>query len=82
MSDGIWAMVTEQEMRLSRVCKEEPMQTIRVNPRLSIVELHLECAAFGMTIFLPLYYQAEERYKEKQLLMDLLGGNKSEWVEL
>ena len=78
ISDGVWAVATQREIDLSMVCEEKTTQTIKV----TMVELPLGCSAFGMSMSLPPYYQAEEKFEKKKAFSKLMENNLSNWAEL
>ena len=82
ISDGVWAVATQREIDLSMVCDGKTTQTIKVIHPLTMVELPLGCSAFGMSMSLPPYYQAEERFEEKKSFSKLMENNLSDWAEL
>ena len=47
-----------------------------------MVELPLGCSVFGMSMSLPPYYQAEERFKKEKSFSKLMENNLSDWAEL
>ena len=56
VSDGVWAVATQREIELSRVCEGKATKTIKIAPPLTMVELPLGCSAFGVSMTLPPYY--------------------------
>lgn len=51
--DGIWAVATQEGLKLSNVCEEEVSRTIKVKPPLFIVALLMGCEAHGSSLTLP-----------------------------
>ena len=82
ISDGVWAVATLTEIELSMVCDGKTTKTIKVIPPLTMIELPLGCSAFGMSMSLPPYYQAEEKFEKKRPFVKLLENNLSNWAEL
>lgn len=82
ISDGVWAVATQRPIDLSKVCGDEPTRTLKVSPPLSLVELPLGCSAFGVSISLPPYYQAEEKYEERDSLIETVRKSLSNWTDL
>ena len=80
--DGVWAVATQREIDLSMVCEGKTTQTIKVIPPLTMVELPLGCSAFGISMSLPPYYQAEEKFEKKMSFSKLMENNLSNWAEL
>lgn len=50
-------------MELSRMCEGKLTSTIKVEPLLATISLPMGCSAFGESLTLPSYYQAEEKYE-------------------
>lgn len=82
VSDGVWAVATQGEIELSMVCESKTTTTIRAMPPLTMVELPLGCSAFGTSMSLPPYYQAEEKFERKKSFGKLMENNLSDWAGL
>lgn len=82
VSDGVWAVATQKHISLSRVCGGESTRTLRIRPPLSLVSLPMGCSAVGVSISLPPYYQMEERYEEKDSLIEMIGRGLVNCTEL
>lgn len=52
-TDGIWAVATQEEIELFKVCAGETTTSIRLTPSLFFVELPHGCGAHGQSISLP-----------------------------
>lgn len=75
--DGVWAVATKNQIDLSRVWERTPTKRIKIQLPLSLTDLPLGYSAFGVSIYLPTYYQGEEKYGEKD---NLWGWLKRVWV--
>ena len=82
ITDGIWALATLVALELSEVCEEKPTRSIKIIPPLTIVKLPMGCFASGMSLYLPPFYQIEEKFEERNALMELIHKNLSDWGEL
>ena len=80
--DGICAIATQVGLELSEICKGSPTRTIKLIPRVSLIELPMGCSASRISIFLPPHYQTKEKFEEKKPLVTLIDRNSSNWVEL
>ena len=68
ISDRAWAVATHRETELLMVCDRKTTKTMKVIPPFTMVELPLGCSAFGTSMSLPPYFQAEEKFKKEGLL--------------
>ena len=82
ISDGIWAVAVRREIGLSKVCEGKETKGITISPPLSIIKLSLGCSAFGETLSLPPFYQAEEEFEESKSLLDIVKASRSNWTQL
>ena len=83
IADGIWAVATKDEIKLSKVCENKVTTTMRVILSLAILALAFGCGAHVLTLSIPThYYQAEERFEGNEALLKLVGSNETEWAEL
>lgn len=81
ISDGIWAVATQSEIELSKVCEGKSNETIKIILPLFMMELPLGCSAFEASFSLPPYYQVEEKFEEKSFIK-FLDTNLSNSAEL
>ena len=82
LSDGVWAVVLERELALSQVCRGRSTVTIRAAPPLTVISLSMGCSAFGGSITLPPYYQAEEEFETRDSFLALSNVSSSRWAGL
>ena len=60
LSDGVWAVALERKL-----AQERPTLTIKATPPLTIISLPMGFTAFGKSITLPPFYQAEEKFESR-----------------
>ena len=82
LSDGVWAVVLERELALSQVCRGRSTVTIKAAPPLTVISLPMGCSAFGGSITLPPYYQAEEEFETRDSFLALSNVSSSRWAGL
>ena len=82
VSDGVWAVALERGLILSQVCGGKSTVTIRAEPPLTIISLPMGCSAFGGSITLPPYYQAEEEFETKDSFLALSNVSSGGWTSL
>ena len=75
--DGVWAVTTQREMRISKVYNGKSTKTIKIICSLSRTKLPLGCSAFRIYISLTPYYEAEEKFEEKKTFIQVIKGNSS-----
>lgn len=75
VADGIWAVAVEERIELSKVCDEKKTKSVKVKPPLTLVKLPLGCSAFGTSIVLPPFYQAEEKFELRDNVRELSFEN-------
>jgi len=82
IADGVWVVSTQETLSLSRVCEGVSTESINILPPLRIIKLPLGCSAYGPSIALPPYYQAEGRFERQDELLAMMTKEMDNWTDL
>lgn len=64
------------------LCMWERIHLVEIELPLSLIKLTLGYSAFVVSISLPQYYKAKEKYEEKDTIVKLIEMSLNNWIEL